>query len=271
VPIVAIVAHRHELRVTLLLVNLLAFIGLITVGTLTPVPTLFAQELYNQLASIPPTPGAIFLHNLVVCSVEIVPVIGILLLMSSGFVTGLGLSAIDLIRGRNSLADLWLLLNAYPHTWLEFLAYTLAATEGTMVLLMLIAVGFRLLFTRELKIMILTFVICNLVLGFGSVLEVATILYGQMAIVAAWIPLGILLVAAVYYDAKRRGMKLPHPLIPLVLVETGTVLGFALPTLLVFAALLWLKHFKYKGARGGEGETVLQETEAKFPPTPQET
>jgi hypothetical protein len=248
-PIVSIVAHRHEIRVTLLLVNLALLILLVTTGTLTPVPKPTAQEIYNELASVPVTPESIFLHNIMICLVEIIPLLGTLMLVLSGFTTGLGLSAISLITGANPAADLWLLLNQYPHTWFEFLAYSLAATEGTMAFLMLIAVGFRLLFRRELKILVLTFVVCNLLLATGSVFEIVAIVGGNLAVAATWIISGVVLVAATYYDAKRRGMRLPNPLIPLALVEVGTIIGYALPTLLAFALLLWMKHVKHKGVR----------------------
>jgi hypothetical protein len=248
-PIVTIVAHRHEIRVTLLLVNLALLMLFVTAGTLTPVPKPTAQEIYNELASVPVTPETIFLHNIMICLIEIIPLLGTSILVASGFTTGLGLSAISIITGTSPAADLWVLLNQYPSTWLEFLAYSLAATEGTMVFLMLIAVGFRLLFRRELKILALTFVVCNLLLATGSVFEVAAIVGGNLAVAATWIILGVVLVAVAYYDARRRGMRLPNPLIPLVLVEVGTIIGYALPTLLAFALLLWIKHVKHKGVR----------------------
>jgi hypothetical protein len=253
-PIVTIVAHRHEIRITLLLVNLALLMLFVTTGTLTPVPKPTAQEIYNELASVPVTPEVIFLHNIMICLVEIIPLLGTLMLVVSGFATGLGLSAISIVTGTNPAADLWVLLNQYPHTWLEFLAYSLAATEGTMVFLMLIAVGFRLLFRRELKILALTFVICNLLLGTGSVFEILAIESGILAVAATWIISGVVLVAATYYDAKRRGMRLPNPLIPLVLVEVGTIMGYALPTLLVFMILLWIKHVRHRRVGGEQSE-----------------
>jgi hypothetical protein len=246
-PIVSIVAHRHEIRFTLLLVNLALFIVLLTIGTLTSLSQPFAQQLYDQIASIPISPVDIFLHNMLVCLLELIPLFGILMLALSGFATGIGVSAISLVEGRSAIASLWVLVNQFPHTWLEFLAYTLAATEGTMVFLMLIAVGNRLLFRRELKIMALTFLVSNLLLTMGSVVETGAILVGGLVDAIAWIISDTFLVAAVYYDARRRGMQLPNPLIPLVLVGIGTVAGFALPTLLAFAVLIWIKHMRYKG------------------------
>nr|MDO8098529.1 hypothetical protein [Candidatus Njordarchaeota archaeon] len=248
-PIETIVVHRHEIRVTLLLINLVLFMVLLTVGTLTPVPQPLAQELYNEIVNVPITLESIFLHNMLICLLEIIPLLGTMLFITSGFATGLALSAISLITGIDPSGALWALLNEYPHTWLEFLAYSLAATEGTMAFLMLIAVGFRLLFRRELKILALTFVVSNSLLAVGSVFETAAILGGKLAVVAMWIASGVVLVAAVYYDAKRRGMKLPNPLMPLVLIEVGTITGFTLPTLLAFTILVWIKHMKHEVVR----------------------
>jgi hypothetical protein len=229
--------------------NLVLFIVLLSVGSLTPIPQPLAQQLYDNLLGVSVTPESIFLHNLLISLLEIVPLLGTMFLFLSGFVSGLSVSAISLVQGGNSLNVLWVLLNNFPHSWLEFFAYTLAASEGTMIFLMLIAVGTKLLFRRELRILGLTFLVCNGLLAAGSVFETAAIIAGNLAVVVSWIVFGVALVAVVYYDAKRRGMKLPNPLIPLVLLEVGTIIGFALPTLLVFATLLWIKHVRFR--RGG--------------------
>jgi hypothetical protein len=236
----------------LLLVNLTLFIVLVTVGGLTPVSQPLAQELYNEIASIPITPESIFLHNAMICMVEIVPLLGAFLFVISAIGSGLSLSAISLVRGINPLATTWLLFNQYPHTWLEFLAYSMATTEGTMLFLILIAGGFGPLFRRELKILVLTFATFNSLLALGSVFETLAIVSGRLAVTATWVVSGVLLVAVVYYDAKRRRMKLPNPLILLVLVEVGTIAGFSLPTLLIFAIYLWTKHVRHKRTRGAE-------------------
>jgi len=137
-------------------------------------------------------------------------------------------------------------LNNYPHTWLEFSAYTLASSEGTMLILMLIAAATKPAFRRELKIAGLTILACAGLLGVGAVFETAAIFFGVVAVFVTWIIFGFGVVAVVYYDAKRRRLKLPHPLIPLVLVEVGTIIGLALPTLLLFTTLLWVKHVRFK-------------------------
>jgi hypothetical protein len=247
-----ILTRRHEIRVSLLLANLLLFIVLVTVGGLTPVPQPLAQELYNEIVSIPITPESIFLHNAQICVIEVIPLMGVFLFVISAVGSGLSLSAISLVRGINPLTTTWLLFNQYPHTWLEFLAYSMAATEGTMVFLMLIAVGFGPLFRRELKILVLTFATFNLLLALGSVFETLAVVSGRLAVTATWAVSGVLLVAAAYYDAKRRRMKLPNPLIPLVFVEVGTIAGFALPTLLIFAIYLWIRHVRSVRTGGAE-------------------
>jgi hypothetical protein len=127
-----------------------------------------------------------------------------------------------------------------------------------MVFLMLVAAGIGPPFTRELKIFGLTLLACGGLLAVGSLFEtaaIAAIASGNfLIVVATWIFFGVALVAVVYYDAKRRGIKLPHPLIPLVLVEVGTIIGFALPTLLVFETLLWIVHVRHKGEKRRETE-----------------
>jgi hypothetical protein len=244
----------------LLLVNLTLFIVLVTVGGLTPVSQPLAQELYNEIASIPITPESIFLHNAMICMAEIVPLLGAFLFVISAIGSGLSLSAISLVRGINPLTTAWLLFNQYPHTWLEFSAYSMAATEGTMLLLMLIAVGFGPLFRRELKILVLTFATFSLLLALGSVFETLAIVSGRLAVTATWVVSGVLLVAATYYDAKRRRMKLPDPLIPFVLVEVGTIAGFALPTLLLFAIYFWMKHVRQERTENAEMKSAHMET-----------
>jgi hypothetical protein len=249
VTIETIVVNRHEIRVTLLLVNLTLFVVLVTAGSLTPVSQPLAQELYNEVVRIPITPESIFLHNAQICMVEVVPLLGAFVFLISAIGSGLSLSAISLVRGIDPLATTWLLFNQYPHTWLEFLAYSMAATEGTMLFLILIAAGLGPLFKRELKILVLTFVTFSLLLGLGSVFETLAVFSGKLAVAATWVVSGVLLVAAVYYDAKKRGMKLPNPLILLVLVEVGTITGFALPTLLIFAICLWIEHVRHERTR----------------------
>jgi hypothetical protein len=253
-----IVARRHAIRVTLLFVNLILFIVFISIGSLTPVSQTVAQELYNNLVSIPINPASIFLHNMTICLIEIIPFLGVFLYFLSAFASGIGISAISLIQGSSSLNDLWLLLNNYPHTWLEFFAYTLAASEGIMVILMLIAAATKPAFRREFKIAWSSVLVCAGLLAIGSIFETAAIYFGRVAVFVTWIIFGVGTVAAVYEDARNRRMKLPHPLIPLVLVEAGTILGFALPTLLVFATVLWVKHvrFKSEGQRETEQEAV---------------
>jgi hypothetical protein len=257
-----IVARRHEIRVTLLFGNLLLFIAVILFGSLTPVPQPLAQQLYNSLLSIPVTPGSIFLHNAMISLIEFIPLLGSMFFFISGFVSGLSVSAISVAQGGSSLNYLWLLLNNYPHTWLEFFAYALAASEGTMLFLMLIAAYSKPLFRRELKIFGLTILVCGGLLVVGSLFETAAIAAiaskNLLVVVITWIIFGVGLVAIVYYDAKRRGLKLPHPVIPLALVEVGTIVGFALPTLLVFATLLWVVHVRYKGEK--RTETSLEPT-----------
>jgi hypothetical protein len=260
-----VVARYHEIRVTLLFGNLLLFIAVILVGSLTSVPRSLAQQLYNSLLSIPVTPGSIFLHNVMISLIEFVPLLGSLFFFLSGFISGLSVSAISVARGGSSLNYFWLLLNNYPHTWLEFFAYTLAASEGTMVFLMLIAAHTRPLFRRELKIFGLTILVCSGLLVVGSLFEtaaIAAIASKNLLIVAiTWILFGVGLVVVVYYDAMRRGLKLPFPLIPLALVEVGTIIGFALPTLLVFITLLWVKHVRYKGEK--RVETAVEPTNSE--------
>jgi hypothetical protein len=257
-----IVARRHAIRVTLLFVNLILFVVFISVGSLTPVSQTVAQEIYNSIVSIPVNPGSIFLHNLTICLIEIIPLLGFFFYFLSAFASGISISAISLIQGTSSVNDLWLLLNYYPHTWLEFSAYTLAASESIMVILMLIAAATKPAFRRELKIVGLTILACAGLLSIGSVFETAAIFFGRAAVFVTWIIFGVGAVAVVYYDARRRGMKLPHPLIPLVLVEAGTILGFALPTLLVFATVLWVKHVRFKNERQRETEQEAAKSHA---------
>jgi hypothetical protein len=256
----AILTRRHEIRVSLLFANLLLFIILVTVGSLTPVPQPLAQELYNEILSIPIAAGSIFLHNAQICMVEVVPLLGAFVFLASAIGSGLSLSSISFIRGINPLATTWLLFNQYPHTWLEFLAYSMAATEGTMLLLMLIAADLGPLFRRELKILVLTIAAFSLLLALGSVFEMMAIFSGKLVVAATWVVSGVLLVAVVYYDAKKREMKLPNPLIPLVLVEVGTIAGFALPTLLIFAIYLWIEHVRHERTRDARKKATPTET-----------
>jgi hypothetical protein len=259
-----IVARRHAIRVTLLFVNLILFVVFISIGSLTPVSQTVAQELYNSIVSIPINPETIFLHNLTICLIEIIPLLGFFFYFLSAFASGISISAISLIQGSSSVNDIWLLLNNYPHTWLEFFAYTLAASESIMMILILIAAATKpALFRRELKIVGLTVLACASLLGIGSIFETAAIFFGKTAVIVTWIIFGFGAVAAVYYDAKRRRMKLPHPLIPLLLVEAGTILGFALPTLLVFVTVLWVKHVRVKN----EGRPNTEPEAEKSHPT----
>jgi hypothetical protein len=125
-----------------------------------------------------------------------------------------------------------------------------------MVFLMLIAARTGPLFRRELRILGLTFVVCSILLALGAIFETAAIFVGNIAVVVGWIVFDGALAAAVYLDADRRGIKLPNPSITLVLIELGTIIGFATPTLLIFVALIWIKHIKW--VRTGQRVTTAE-------------
>jgi len=116
-----------------------------------------------------PTAETIILHNMVLCLQFFIPVLGVASLGVVGFSSGNVLAAIALSSPSFiSATDLFAYTLATPVAWIEFAAYSLASSEGIMII---ISVFSRLL-RREAKVFLLTLIVSISLLVLGGFVEV---------------------------------------------------------------------------------------------------
>jgi len=147
-------------------------IFLLLLGSLVRLSPQDAKQLTNSLNQTFPSnqssvtlAGSIFLHNLYICLLMFVPVIGPILGFLSFFVTGIGLNAIASVQGYPPFLAL-LILAITPHTWLEFASYSIAITESIWLFRRLLQGRWR-----ELKNTAILIGLCTILLLFAAIVE----------------------------------------------------------------------------------------------------
>ena len=149
----------EELR-SRLLALVFCFIVLVAcfaVGSFTPAPEGYVDQLRNMRRwlgkereeGVWTLTKSIFLNNVLVSAVGFVPIFGLFWLLFIHYNTGLWLSALasDANNGGDFvLTRIYLLvfLFIHPHTWLEFLAYSIAFTQNAYL-------SYALLFKRKIS------------------------------------------------------------------------------------------------------------------------
>ena len=165
-------ASSKRKRIYSTIIILVICIFLLFIGSLVRLSPQEAKQLTNSLNQTVTSNRAsgtlvehIFLHNLSICLLEFVPVIGPLLGFVSFFVTGIGISAISSVKGYHPLSAL-LTLAIYPFTWLEFASYSIAITESIWLLRRLLQGRWR-----ELKNTAILIGICAVLLLIAAIFE----------------------------------------------------------------------------------------------------
>lgn len=158
---------------TVRIVIFLLFMGIFLIGLLIGSQAFItadqAQFLVNSVTGSVASgsiPLDIFLNNMFICLIFFLPGLGALFLVFVSYNTGVVLSATAIISGMPSL-ELFLTLLLVPSTWLEIMAYSLAANEGTLLILSILKKHFK----RELRTLAKTVLICAALLTVGAIVE----------------------------------------------------------------------------------------------------
>ncbi len=191
-------------RVLLILVILLVEVGVFVAGILAPIPGSLRETLVNQssaqFADVPQsTPplllSLIFTHNLPFAIVEMVPILGAVVFVSSIYVTGVVAQAIA--SGYGYPGQFGAILLAYPYSLVEFSAYAIAVSAGVMLLL-----SWRKgRLGRELRVFVLEMATVALVLLVAALMETLTKFYPLIG-VALWIPTALAAAGIVVYNRR---------------------------------------------------------------------
>jgi len=167
-----IVQSRRKIRTILFLSSLALFLLTFFVGSqihLTEDQASTIVKEFEQEIGTNPTAQAIILNNTLLCLEFFIPFLGIFSLAEAGFNTGNVLAAIALTSPTPvSASTVFLLTLATPVAWIEFTAYSLASSEGTMIVISVFSRFLR----KEAKNLLLSLVVAIALLVFGGFLEV---------------------------------------------------------------------------------------------------
>lgn len=162
-------------RLILILFSIALFMGGLFIGSQAPLSLSDAesviQDFQNMFASNP-TAVEIALNNISICLISFIPVIGTLFMAFVSYNTGAVLSAVAIVSHINRL-NILLTIFLFPWTWMEILAYSLASTQGTMLLLGLRSGRFM----RELRQTLKVTLICIALLLVGAFIEALALNY----------------------------------------------------------------------------------------------
>ncbi len=130
---------RLSARLLILLGVFIALSGITAAASAISLPLSVAQSYSSQVASIPPTTGNIFLNNVQIALIEIIPGFGPVFGAYTSYETGLALSAIAETTGQGLISGLesFLVLLFTPIYWLEFFSYSLAVEESLAIIISL--------------------------------------------------------------------------------------------------------------------------------------
>lgn len=182
---------RILLIVALFVVELAVFV----VGLLTPLDSSTQQTIANQTSSQfdfvkTATAGQlvffIFIHNLGIALVEMVPVFGAFFFLLSIYTTGLATQA--LVEAQGLPGSTGLVLFALPYSFVEFLGYAIAVGSGTMLLV----AWRRKRLAKEARVFVLEVGLVALVLVVAAIMETATT-YSTLVGLGLWVPAGLAL------------------------------------------------------------------------------
>ena len=113
----------------------------------------------------------IAVNNIMICLTFFLPILGVLFMALASYSTGVGISALTLFAASTTRIEILQTLFLAPSTWIEFVAYSLAASEGMMLLLSIFTRRFR----EEGKKLAITVLACVTLLIAGAVVETVLI------------------------------------------------------------------------------------------------
>ncbi len=192
-------------RLLLMLAILLVEVGVFAAGLTTPLSVDVRQSIENQtnsqFASVPTASAPqlftfIFTHNLPFALVEMIPILGALVFISSIYVTGLAAQVGALAYGYPGQFGAVLLL--FPYAFVEFSAYAVAVGAG----IMLISSWRKGRLGRELRVLVLEMAAVPLLLLAAAVMETTTKFFPLVGF-ALWLPTGLAVVALLVYSGRR--------------------------------------------------------------------
>ncbi len=193
-------------RLLLVLGVLLVEVGVFAAGLSTPLSASVRHSIENQtgtqFASVPTASAPqlftfIFTHNLPFALVEMIPILGAVVFVSSIYVTGLAAQVGALAYGYPGQFGAVLLL--FPYSFVEFSAYAVAVGAGVM----LIVSWRRGRLGRELRVLVLEMAAVPLLLFVAAAMETTTKFF-PLAGFALWLPTGLAVAALAIYARRRR-------------------------------------------------------------------
>jgi uncharacterized membrane protein SpoIIM required for sporulation len=166
-------------RVAVMAVVMVICLAVTSLGALARVEPSEAQDILQDmkiLEDMLEVAGVriIFGNNLIHCLVMFVPVIGPFYGLYVLYSTGKVLAALGLAVGADPLF-LFISLFVYPHTWIEYLSYSLAISESCWLLYSIARRGFGGL-RNELTNASKVIAICAVLLLLGAIVETSIIL-----------------------------------------------------------------------------------------------
>ena len=189
-------------RLLVMLTLLLLEVGIFAAGLLTPVSDNVRQAIEDQtsaqFASVPSaTPpqlfSFIFVHNLPIALVEMVPLLGAIVFASSIYVTGVAAQVSAAAQGYPGTFGGVLLI--FPFTFVEFAAYAIAVGAGAMLVYSWIRGRLR----REAMVFSFELGAVAIVLLVAALMETAT-KFSVLIGLALWVPTGLAVLGIVAYS-----------------------------------------------------------------------
>lgn len=165
-----IARNMRTIRVATFLICTGIFIGGLILGSQTPLSADDAEFIRSQVEQIiisGPTALAIAQNNIAICLIFFIPVFGVLFMVFVSYSTGLVISAYSLLSTSVTRLEILQATFLVPSTWLEVIAYSLAASEGTLFLLGVLTRRFK----EEGKTLLKTILVCVALLIVGAVIE----------------------------------------------------------------------------------------------------
>lgn len=166
-----IATQRKRIRLALFLASLGVFVAAFLLGSVASLSLQDAKEIEREFMDIygrNPSATLILRNNVTLCLLFLVPVFGTALMAFVGYSTGTVLSALALVYKEPSALLLALATLGLPWAWMEFTAYSLASSEGMMIIVALVGRTLR----REAKTFLIVLAASVALLVLGALVEV---------------------------------------------------------------------------------------------------
>ena len=142
---------------------------IMAVGASMPVDPVEAERIYDelqkelqQIGNVQFIFGNNFMHTLIMFTPFLGPIYGMFIFFNTGTIIAIMAAAYHVSPGL-----LFVLLFLFPHTWLEFIAYSLALSQSVLLTMAI----FKGRFKEELKRTCIIITICALILLLAAVVE----------------------------------------------------------------------------------------------------